>query len=1102
MVMWRLEHDPFVTAVSVDCPAFQPIVFHPPNHFPSIHVAVYLPTQGQENEFISCISKLSLFLEEMQEKYPGAEMFLRGDFNVNENNIRRNRLLEHFCIDHLLKVVPNDHKTYHHFIGQGKSDSFLDKILHSSEKNVPEKISEIICKLENPLINSHHDLIISTFELPPSATEECSSNFLKAPRIPNNRKKVIWSDTGVLEYQKQVTDQLLRLQTLWLAQPSTRSCISLLMKSTNHVLTSVAAMTNKTINLNTSRCVKSRPLPIVLRKSQRSLLKMSKKIQNHSKIGTPQAVLADLKVKLKAMKAEHQRLVRTNNANNSLKRDQKLHSVLSTNPSSLYKAVNANKKSGGGRIQRLTVCNDLYLGDEVADGFYNSLKGLKTSDVKSLEASACYASFSEDYEHIIDICSNGDKIPQITLNKSKEILMKVKPGVSDLNSITAKHYLNAGETGAQHFHLLLSALISDINNTNIVEVNAVFATILYKGHGKDKHSDRSYRTISICPLLAKALDLYVRELNLTKWNQDQDKVQFMGEGSSHELAGLLLTEAVQFSLFTNKVPMFALFLDVRSAFDSVQRKILITKLFHCGTAGDALLFIDNRLGARTTYVEWEKILMGPIEDQLGVEQGGINSGEYYKIFGKEQLASAQSTKLGVRLWDQNVAAIGQADDTVIISNSLHSLQSLLSLTLAFCSKHQIQLCVEKTKLIAISTPAMSISVDHSKLTSPVNIDRNKVPFSTTVEHVGILRSEAGNLPHILGRLKAHQRALGQVLFTGAACHHRGNPAASLRVEKLYASPVLLKGLGALVLLKSEIDMVDMHLKKTHERLMRLHPRTPQCVTAFLGGSLPGTALVHQRILSLFTLVCFLKSNILHDHAKKVLTRSKPSSKSWFIIVRDLCLLYCLPHPLQLLNTNSSKNQLKNFIKKKIVDHWEQKLRKDAKALKSLQYFHPEYMSLTKPHPLWLTSGSSSYQVSMTTVQAIMLSGRYRTEQLCSRWSGRSPNCKLCKQNEPEDLHHILTVCDSLEPTRIQLSGFTNNLLLQCPEVTPVVLKYCVPTEPLFIQFLLDCSVLPEVIRLSQTYGSVIFHLLFRLTRTWCYVLHKTRLRLLNRWKKF
>ena len=50
----------------------------------------------------------------------------------------------------------------------------------------------------------------------------------------------------------------------------------------------------------------------------------------------------------------------------------------------------------------MTVCNDLYLGDEVADGFYNSLKALKTSDVESLEASTAYASFSEDYEHIIE----------------------------------------------------------------------------------------------------------------------------------------------------------------------------------------------------------------------------------------------------------------------------------------------------------------------------------------------------------------------------------------------------------------------------------------------------------------------------------------------------------------------------------------------------------------------------------------------------------------------------------------------------------------------------------------------------------------------------
>ena len=49
--------------------------------------------------------------------------------------------------------------------------------------------------------------------------------------------------------------------------------------------------------------------------------------------------------------------------------------------------------------------------------------------------------------------------------------------------------------------------------------------------------------------------------------------------------------------------------------------------------------------------------------------------------------------------------------------------------------------------------------------------------------------------------------------------------------QIYASPVLLNGLGALVMLKTEINRGDMHLKKTHERLMRLHPTILQYVIA-------------------------------------------------------------------------------------------------------------------------------------------------------------------------------------------------------------------------------------------------------------------------------
>ena len=64
------------------------------------------------------------------------------------------------------------------------------------------------------------------------------------------------------------------------------------------------------------------------------------------------------------------------------------------------------------------------------------------------------------------------------------------------------------------------------------------------------------------------------------------------------------------------------------------------------------MFINNRLESRTTCVEWEKQLMGPIHDELGVEQGGINSEDLYKIFVKEQLSMAQASKLGESIINQ------------------------------------------------------------------------------------------------------------------------------------------------------------------------------------------------------------------------------------------------------------------------------------------------------------------------------------------------------------------------------------------------------------------------------------------------------------------
>ena len=193
------------------------------------------------------------------------------------------------------------------------------------------------------------------------------------------------------------------------------------------------------------------------------------------------------------------------------------------------------------------------------------------------------------------------------------------------------------------------------------------------------------------------------------------------------------------------------------------------------------------------------------------------------------------------------------------------------------------------------------------------------------------------------------------------------------------------------------------------------------------------------------------------------------------------------------------------IKGHVVDFWERKLRLDAGELDSLLYFKPHFYSLTKPHPIWSSAGSNSYEVEKACAQAKMVSGRYRTCWLSRHWSGDSsgscslPSCRLSPT--PGTLPHILTECEDLAPARQRMISLWADFLKDKPTLLPVIKKYTIECNmSQHIQFLLDCTVLPEVISLVQQHGSSVHDSLLYLTRSYCFSIHKARLKLLGKWK--
>ena len=267
--------------------------------------------------------------------------------------------------------------------------------------------------------------------------------------------------------------------------------------------------------------------------------------------------------------------------------------------------------------------------------------------------------------------------------------------------------------------------------------------------------------------------------------------------------------------------------------------------------------------------------------------------------------------------------------------------------------------------------------------------------------------------------------------------------------------------------------------------------------AFLGGALPGTALLHLKQLSIFGMISRLKGSELHRFGLQVLTSARPSLNSWFQKIRGLCLLYQLPHPTELLQEISSKGRFDRLVKSRVVDHWERKLRMEAEELTSIPYFKPKFMSLTSPHPIWTSCGSSSFESHKAVTACRMLSGRYLTDKLQRHWTqNRNGYCLLpqCLPKSDGSLEHLLLHCQALSTTRTKLYQLCTTLAQESSLLSTILNSILLSdNNELILQLVLDCSVLPIVIRTTQIYGTQTRDRLLYLGRTWCYNIHRERM---------
>ena len=381
MALWKQRYDPYITVKTslITSASFLPLVFHPPDIASSIHVCVYLPTNnGQDQSFINEISYLSTCLQLLREEYPGTSIYLRGDFNVSKKNSARTKIFNSFMYNENLVEIDINHPTYHHFTGQGFSDSHLDRLLIYSADRFTEALHAVICKLDNLEINSHHDALLSLWTTPLNTYEQQVPSMVIAPKIDNHRHRVCWTNDGIESYQEIVLPQLQRLQELYLSSCPSKSAMSLLLEATNDILITCAQATNKYFPLKPNPVSKSRQVPRPITLSHRKLKKMWKQLLKlRASCNADEPKLVKFQESYTEAKRLHRKLVRSFKVKDSVERDSKLLK----DPRATFADIRRAKQAKIGSIGKLQVENRTYLGDHVQDGFYEAVSTLKSKNM-------------------------------------------------------------------------------------------------------------------------------------------------------------------------------------------------------------------------------------------------------------------------------------------------------------------------------------------------------------------------------------------------------------------------------------------------------------------------------------------------------------------------------------------------------------------------------------------------------------------------------------------------------------------------------------------------------------------------------------------------
>ena len=285
----------------------------------------------------------------------------------------------------------------------------------------------------------------------------------------------------------------------------------------------------------------------------------------------------------------------------------------------------------------------------------------------------------------------------IQLNKTRASIRKLKSNkAADIDGIESEFYKHAGG----NLDAPLTALFNHTFDCGLYPDTWCEGIInpLYKR--ENPNLPENYRKISITPALGQIFDSilnnrlqYAKECLLK-----DDPFQNRFKAKTSAVDNIFMLNGIIQKCKLNGRPLYACFVDFKSAFDFVNRSALLFKLYSNGVQGKFLQTLKSMFQNARSRVKWGEKIGELFENAYGVLHGGVLSPTLFELI-LDDMTGYLNRNNGVGIGNIKFNYLLFTDDLVLLKESPSGLQNLINGVEKFCSQWHMLVNLRKTKVV-------------------------------------------------------------------------------------------------------------------------------------------------------------------------------------------------------------------------------------------------------------------------------------------------------------------------------------------------------------------------------------------------------------------